>query len=895
MNQKLKPTLVLIDGSSYLFRAYHALPSLTTASGQPTGAIYGVLNMLKRLVMDYDPDYMAVVFDPKGGSFRNKLYKEYKANRAEMPDELQVQIAPLHQAIKAMGFPLIIIDNMEADDVIGTLVKQAEMADLKTVVSTGDKDMAQLVTGQTILINTMNNTTMDIAGVKEKFDVTPEQIIDYLTLIGDTSDNVPGVPKVGPKTAAKWLGQYETLDNIIAHADEIKGKVGENLRAFLPQIPLTRELVTIKCDVELPQKPTDLQRQAPDNSALLQLFSELEFRNWLKELQEKDDAPAKSKKYETILTDKDFERWLKKLSATNIFAFDTETTSLNSMQAQLVGISFSVTPGEAAYVPLAHSGLEVVKQLDRDRVLDQLKPLLNDPSKTIVGQNLKYDIKVLKHYGVEITAAMYDTLLESYVLNSSGTRHDMDTLAMTYLGLETIKFTDIAGKGAKQLTFDQIAIDVASEYAAEDADITLQLHQTFMQELEQLPSVKTVLDDIEEPLMPILANMEYTGVLIDAKMLHQQSVDLEKRIQALRGEIFSIADEEFNIDSPKQLQQILYEKLNLPILKKTTTGQPSTAEGVMQELARDYPLPKLILEYRSLAKLKSTYTDKLPLQVNPTTGRIHTSYSQTTTSTGRLSSKDPNLQNIPVRHEEGRKIRQAFIPEKGCVMLSADYSQIELRIMAHLSKDPGLLKAFEQGHDVHSSTAAEVFGVTLEEVTPELRRRAKAINFGLMYGMSAFGLAQQLGIARDEAEAHMQVYFERYPSVKEYMHQARELAEKQGYVETLFGRRVYVPEIRSKNIHRKRGAERAAVNAPLQGTAADIIKFAMINVAHWLHESKSEVCMLMQVHDELIFEIPRDVLDTTKENIIHHMEHAAKLSVPLIVDVGVGANWDEAH
>lgn len=895
MSQKQQPTLVLVDGSSYLFRAYHALPPLTTASGQPTGAIYGVLNMLKRLVTDYDPDYMAVVFDPKGGSFRNQLYKAYKANRDEMPDELQVQIAPLHQAIKAMGFPLIIVDNMEADDVIGTLVKQAENAHLKTVVSTGDKDMAQLVTDQTILINTMNNKIMDIAGVKEKFDVMPAQIIDYLTLIGDTSDNIPGVPKVGPKTAAKWLSQYETLDNIIAHADEIKGKVGENLREFLPQLPLTRELVTIKCDVEMPQQPTDLKRQAPDHTALIKLFSELEFRNWLKELQENGAAPALTKKYDTILTDTDFKHWLKKLSTASVIAFDTETTSLDSMQAQLVGVSFCVAVGDAAYVPLAHTGLGAGPQLDRDSVLAQLKPLLNDPEKTIVGQNLKYDIKVLKHYGVEITAPMYDTLLESYVLNSSSARHDMDTLAMKYLGYETIKFTDIAGKGAKQLTFDQVAIDVASEYAAEDADITLQLHHAFMQELARLPSVKTVLDDIEEPLMPILANMEYTGVLIDAKMLHQQSISLEKRIQALRGEIFSIADTEFNIDSPKQLQEVLYEKLHLPILKKTTTGQPSTAEGVMQALAFDYPLPKLILEYRSLTKLKSTYTDKLPLQINPKTGRIHTHYSQTTTSTGRLSSKDPNLQNIPVRNAEGRKIRKAFIPEKGCVMLSADYSQIELRIMAHLSKDPGLLKAFEHGLDVHSSTAAEVFGVTLEEVTPELRRRAKAINFGLMYGMSAFGLAQQLGIERDEAEAHMQVYFERYPSVKAYMHQARELAEKQGYVETLFGRRVHVPEIRSKNIHRKRGAERAAVNAPLQGTAADIIKFAMINVEGWLRKSKSKARMLMQVHDELIFEIPEAVLEATKEQIVYHMEHAAELSVPLIVDVGVGVNWDEAH
>jgi DNA polymerase-1 len=889
-------TLVLVDGSSYLFRAYHALPPLITASGQPTGAIYGVINMLKRLLTDYQPDHVAVIFDPKGGSFRNQLYKEYKANRDAMPDELASQIQPLHKAIRAMGFPLVIVDNMEADDVIGTLVHEAEKENIHTIVSTGDKDMAQLVTDKTTLINTMSNKTMDIAGVKEKFGVKPNQIIDYLTLIGDTSDNIPGVPKVGPKTAAKWLGQYETLDTIIEHADEIKGKVGEYFREFIPQIPLTRELVTIKLDVEMAEKPQDLIMNAPDDELLSQLFAELEFRNWLKEIKENGDTKvAKEVIYDTILDKESFNKWLNKLKEAKAFAFDTETTSIDSMNAELVGLSFSAKPHEAAYVPLTHDYMDAPQQLDRDWVLEQLKPLLQDKSKTIIGQNLKYDIKVLKHYGLEITAPTYDTLLESYVLNNVTTRHDMDTLALKFLDHKTIKFEDVAGKGAKQLTFNQVDIETAGPYAAEDADITLQLHHVFQEELKNIPSLKKVLDDIEEPLMPILADMEYRGVLIDANMLHTQSHELETRITQLQKEIYDLAGDEFNIDSPKQLQQILFEVLKLPILKKTPKGQPSTAENVMQELALDYPIPKLILEYRSLAKLKSTYTDKLPQQIDPKTGRVHTHYNQTVTSTGRLSSKNPNLQNIPVRHEEGRRIRQAFIAPPEHVLVSADYSQIELRIMAHLSKDPGLVNAFENGLDVHKSTAAEVFGVSLDEVTPELRRRAKAINFGLMYGMSSFGLAQQLGIDRKEAEEHMQVYFERYPNVQDYMHQARELAEKNGYVETLFGRRVYVPEIHSSNIHRKKGAERAAVNAPLQGTAADIIKFAMLNVQDWLNKGETKVNMIMQVHDELIFEVPKIELDDAKENIKSHMENATQLSVPLIVDVGVGESWDQAH
>lgn len=891
-------TLVLVDGSSYLFRAYHALPPLMTAAGQPTGAIYGVLSMLKRLVQDYHPDYIAVVFDAKGGSFRNQLYDAYKAHRIAMPDELQVQIKPLHEAISALGFPLLVIDHVEADDVIGTLAKQAEQLNLHTIISTGDKDMAQLVTDRTTLINTMNNVALDPVGVFEKFGVTPDQMIDYLTLVGDTSDNVPGVPKVGPKTAAKWLAHYKTLDNLIAHADEITGKVGDYLREFIPKIPLTRELVTVKLDVDLPLKPTDLIRQASDHKTLIPLFNELEFRQWSADMQgegvEKNPVPLKQIQYDVVLDETVFDLWLTKLKTAPVIAFDTETTSRDSMIAELVGVSFSVVAHEAAYVPLCHDSLDAPKQLDRDWVLSQLKPLLNDSHKTIIGQNLKYDMKVLKRYGVEITAPTYDTLLESYVLNSAGP-HNMDTLAKTYLHHDTITFESIAGKGQKQLTFNQIDVDTAGKYAAEDADVTLQLHQVFIEKLNALPALKKVLDDIEEPLLLILAEMEYTGVLIDAKLLYEQSKSLEKRIGLLQDDVVALAGEPFNLDSPKQLQEILYEKLKLPILKKTPTGQPSTAEPVMQELALNYPLPKLILEYRSLAKLKSTYTDSLPRQIDPKTGRVHTHYNQAGTLTGRLSSKDPNLQNIPVRHEEGRKIRKAFIAPAGSVILSADYSQIELRIMAHLSKDPGLVTAFEQGLDVHRSTAAEVFGVSLEAVTPELRRRAKAINFGLMYGMSAFGLSQQLGIDTKEAQEHMKVYFERYPSVQNYMQQARQLAQEHGYVETLFGRRVWVPDINSKQVQLRHAAERAAVNAPLQGTAADIIKLAMIQVAKWIKESRLPVTLVMQVHDELLFEVDSNVLDEARLMIVRHMEHAAKLSVPLVVDVGVGKDWDEAH
>lgn len=894
--------LVLVDGSSYLFRAYFAMPPLTNAQGEPTGAIYGVLNMIRKLIKDYDPEHLAIIFDPKGKTFRNELYSEYKANRAEMPDELRVQIAPLHEAIRALGLPLIIVDGVEADDVIGTLAVQAQKEGLNTLISTGDKDMAQLVNDHVTLVNTMNDKMLDHDGVQEKFGVTPEQIIDYLALMGDTSDNIPGVPKVGPKTAAKWIAQYGSLDEIVAHADEIKGKVGENLRASLDQLSLSRELVTIKCDVDLSVAPQELTPQAPDKTKLHELYQHFEFKRWLQELQQQDDEdeacesiePAATE-YAAILDEKTFDAWIDRLQRAKQFAFDTETTSLNAMEAELVGVSFSDTMGQAAYVPLAHDYMGAPKQLSRDAVVEKLKSLLNDSSNTIIGQNLKYDLKVLRHYGITVDTQFQDTMLQSYVLNSTGSRHDMDTLAMQYLNHTTIKFEDVAGKGAKQIPFNQVALEEATPYAAEDADITLQLDKQLRAEVESEPNTKKVYYDIELPLMPILMDMEYRGVLIDVAMLQQQSEEIAKRLTELQKDTFDIAGEEFNLDSPKQLQAILYEKLKLPVLKKTPKGAPSTAENVLQDLALDYPLPKLILEYRSLSKLKSTYTDKLPQQVNSKSGRVHTHYKQTVTSTGRLSSKEPNLQNIPVRTERGRKIRQAFIAPKNYKIVAADYSQIELRIMAHLSKDPGLLKAFEHGLDVHRATASEVFGVKHDEVTPDQRRSAKAINFGLMYGMSAFGLAQQLGIERNAAQEYIDVYFHRYPKVHEYMEQARKTAAKQGYVETLFGRRLYIAEIKSSNAQRRMAAERAAINAPLQGSAADIIKYAMIAVTQWLRDTKADVHMIMQVHDELVFEVAESQLESAIKEIHRCMESAADLAVPLIVDVGVGDNWDEAH
>ena len=897
-----KAPLILVDGSSYLYRAFHALPPLTNSKGQPTGAIKGVLNMLIRLRKDYDSEHIAVIFDAKGKTFRDELYSEYKANRPPMPDDLRSQIEPLHNAIRAMGLPLLIVDGVEADDVIGTLCKQATEQGMDTVVSTGDKDMAQLVNEHVTLINTMNDSKMDRDGVIEKFGIPPEAIIDYLSLVGDSVDNIPGVPKCGPKTAVKWLTEYETLENLMENADKIKGKVGDNLRASLEQLPLSKTLATIKLDVELEQEPHSLKAGLPDNQALLDLYTELEFKSWIAELSgEVDDSgePLADNKVEThyqcIADEETFNQWLKLLQTSEAFAFDTETTSLNYMQAELVGVSFSVEAGKAAYVPVAHDYPGAPDQLDRQWVLDQLKPVLEAETPKKIGQNLKYDKSVLARYGVELKGIGYDTMLESYVTDSTATRHDMDSLALKYLGHKNISFEEIAGKGAKQLTFNQIELEKASDYAAEDADITLRLHQTLFPKLEQESSLLSVFNDIEMPLVSILSKIERTGALVDADMLRLHSQQLAKRMLELETEAHELAGQAFNLGSPKQLGEILFEKLGLPVIQKTPKGAPSTAEPVLQELALDYPLPKVLMEYRGLSKLKSTYTDKLPELIDSHTGRIHTSYHQAVAATGRLSSSDPNLQNIPIRNEEGRRIRQAFIPRSGCKLLAADYSQIELRIMAHLSNDESLLTAFNQGLDIHKATAAEVEGVDIEEVTGEQRRNAKAVNFGLIYGMSAFGLAKQLGIGRNEAQEYINLYFERYPGVQKYMDGIREQAKTNGYVETLFGRRLYLPEINSRNVPRRQGAERTAINAPMQGSAADIIKKAMINVDQWITSEKLETRIIMQVHDELVFEVPDQELDLITNSVTNLMQNAAELKVPLLVDIGVGDNWDQAH
>ena len=911
---KKKAPFVLVDGSSYLFRAYHAMPELTNSKGQQTGAIYGVVNMMRRLIKDYGPEHIAVVFDAKGKTFRNDMYKEYKANRPPMPEDLASQIQPIHDIIEAMGLPLICVKGVEADDVIGTLAAQATEMGIDTVVSTGDKDMAQLVNKHVTLVNTMTDTTMNVKGVQEKFGVKPERIVDYLTLIGDTVDNVPGVPKVGPKTAVKWLTEYKTLDKIMAKADEIKGKVGENLRDTLEQLPLSRELVTIKCDVELDESPTTLKAKPADTDKLIKLYQEFEFKSWLKEqlgnqnndsnqnddpLDETDPAPSADKgKYTTIFTKKDLDKWIEKLSKAKLFAFDLETTSLDYMQAEIVGLSFSVKEGEAAYVPVAHDSMGDVdagKQLDRNEVLGLLKPLLEDPAQHKVGQNLKYDKNVLANYDIDMQGIVYDTMLESYVLNSTATRHNMDTLALKYLGYNTIHFEDIAGKGVKQLTFNQVEIKVAAEYAAEDADVTLRLHNELWPRLKKIPSLEKVFHDIEMPLLPILSKIECQGVLIDTKLLNTQSTQLARRCDELEKEAYTVAGEEFNLGSPKQIQKIFFEKLGLPIIAKTPKGAPSTAENVLQELAHDYELPKLILEHRSLSKLKSTYTDKLPDQIEAKTGRVHTSYHQAVAATGRLSSSDPNLQNIPIRTEEGRRIRKAFIAAPGHKLIAADYSQIELRIMAHLSGDKGLLKAFTEGEDVHRATAAEVFGVAPDQVSSDQRRSAKAINFGLIYGMSAFGLAKQLDVERGEAQSYIDLYFSRYPGVKDYMEQTRLVAKEQGYVETVFGRRLYIPDINASNGQRRQYAERTAINAPMQGTAADIIKLAMINIDKVIPEQGFAMPMIMQVHDELVFEVDEKKTKQAEKIIREQMVAAAELKVPLVVDVGCGDNWDEAH
>ena len=918
-----KSPLILVDGSSYLFRAYHVpyLQALSTADGQPTGAITGVLNMLRSLKKDYPNGNIIAIFDAKGKTFRNDMYPEYKANRPPMPDDLRSQIAPLHEIISAMGLPLIVTPGVEADDVIGTLAKQADELGIETVISTGDKDMAQLVTEHVRLINTMTDVEMDVAGVSEKFGVRPDQIIDYLALMGDKVDNIPGVVKCGPKTAVKWLTEHGTLDEVIANADKVKGKIGENLRDALEQLPLSYQLATIKCDVELEQTAAELGPKAPDIAALSELYQKFELKRLLADLS-KGDSPASTtsakdtvsknstteqatdikavaveeSQYDIILDKTLFAQWLNNLQESDAFAFDTETTSVNYMKAELVGLSFAIEVGKAAYVPLTHDYEDAPEQLDKDWVLAQLKPLLESTSIKKIGQNLKYDANVLSHYDIALQGIEFDTMIESYCYNSVATRHNMDALALKYLDYKTVHFEDIAGKGAKQLTFNQIDIEKAGHYAAEDADITLRLHHAIFPALEQTASMLSVFNDIEMPLLPVLARMEQTGVLIDSDILAEQSLSIGQRLAELEIEAHNLAGKSFNLSSPKQLQQILFEELKIPVIKKTPKGAPSTAEEVLQELALDYPLPKIILENRGLSKLKSTYTDKLPLMVSEKTNRLHTSYHQAVTATGRLSSTDPNLQNIPIRSEQGRKIRQAFIAPKDHKIVAIDYSQIELRIMAHLSDDKGLVTAFSEGKDIHRATAAEIFAVELDEVTTDQRRSAKAINFGLIYGMSAFGLAKQLHIGRQQAQEYQDKYFQRYPGVLTYMEDTRQQASEQGYVETLFGRRLYLPDINAKNGMRKKAAERAAINAPMQGTAADIIKKAMLAVDQWLLEQNDDrIKMTMQVHDELIFEIHQDIVEETTQTLVTLMNDAVELSVPLIAEAGSGDNWDEAH
>jgi DNA polymerase-1 len=891
-----RSTLYLVDGSSYLYRAFHALPNLTNSRGEPTGAVLGVANMLKRLLNESDPEYIAVVFDAKGPTFRHEMYPDYKATRPPMPDDLRRQVAAILEFVRLLGLPLLQVEGVEADDVIGTLAHAAEESGMDCLISTGDKDMAQLVSDRTTLVNTMTNAATDAAGVVEKFGVTAAQFIDFLALTGDKSDNIPGVEKCGPKTASKWLDSYGSLDEIMARADEVGGKIGENLRAALDILPLSRELATIKSDLELDKGPLQLKREEVDEQALRDVLKRYEFNSWLQELGADDTGrEAVVTEYQTVTDEQTLQTWITKLEDAEVFAFDTETTSLDSMQAELVGLSFSVKAGEAAYVPVGHEYAGAPVQLDRDRVLQLVKPLLEDPEAAKVGQHIKYDMNVLSQYGVAVRGVAFDTMLESYVFNSTGSRHDMDSLALKYLGRQTTHYEDIAGKGAKQILFSEVRIEDASHYAAEDADITLQLHQHLWPRLQKDPALAGVLCDIEIPLIPVLARMEQRGVLIDGELLTEQSHEMAKQIQQLEADAHEAAEQPFNLGSPKQLQQILFEKQGLPVIRKTPKGQPSTAEDVLQELAQEYELPSLILEYRSLSKLRSTYTDRLPEQINPRTGRVHTSYHQAVAATGRLSSSDPNLQNIPIRTPQGRRIRQAFVAPEGCLIMACDYSQIELRIMAHLSGDQGLLKAFRDDVDVHRATAGEVFGVAYGDVDADHRRAAKAINFGLMYGMSAFGLARQLNIGRAEAQAYMDTYFMRYPDVQQFMEDTRRKARDQGYVETLFGRRLYLPDINASNMQRRQGAERAAINAPMQGTAADIIKRAMITVDDWLQSEMPEAHLVMQVHDELVFEVLETDLDRLKEAVVSRMAAAAELDVPLVVDTGSGPDWDTAH
>lgn len=887
--------LILVDGSSYLFRAFHALPPLSTSDGRPTGAVRGVVAMLRKLLGEYPDSPVAVVFDASGPTFRDELYAEYKANRPPMPDDLRAQFEPLRAVVRAMGLPLLLVEGVEADDVIGTLARRAE-PERPVVVSTSDKDLAQLVTDRVTLVNTMTDSTLDPEGVREKFGVGPERIVDLLALTGDPVDNVPGIPKVGPKTAAKWLNEFGDLDTLVARADEVKGKVGDNLRAHLDQLPLARELVTIRCDVELEETPESLFPAPQDDEALLELFRSLEFKSWIAEVSSRGEVETPpAPEYELVTDEGRLAAWVERLRDADCFAFDTETTSLNYMQAELVGVSFAVAPGEAAYVPFGHRYVGAPEQLPRETVLEALRPLLEDPERCKLGQNLKYDANVLGRAGVELAGVRFDTMLESYVLDSVGTRHNLDDLALRFLGRETIHFEEVAGKGKGQLTFDEVPLEQAGPYAAEDADVALQLHGRLWPRLEAEPALRSVFEEIEMPLVPVLSRMERAGALVDTRRLAQQSAELAERMKELVAEAHEEAGCEFNLGSTKQLQEVLYDRLGLPVIRKTPKGAPSTAEPVLSELALDYALPRVIMEYRALSKLKSTYTDTLPKVVDPVTGRVHTSYHQAVTATGRLSSSEPNLQNIPVRTAEGRRIRQAFVAPEGRVLLAADYSQIELRIMAHLSGDDGLRRAFEEGLDVHRATAAEVFGTGLEAVTDEQRRSAKAINFGLIYGMSAFGLARQLGIERGDAQTYIDRYFERYPGVHEYMERTRASAAERGYVETLFGRRLYLPEIRVQNQQRRQAAERTAINAPMQGTAADIIKRAMIEVDAWLRAEAPPALMIMQVHDELVFEVDADAADGLAEAVRERMERAAELSVPLLVEVGRGLNWDEAH
>ncbi|HHB93494.1 MAG TPA: DNA polymerase I [Thioploca sp.] len=887
--------LILIDGSNYLHRAFHATPNLKNSAGFPTGAIFGITNMLKNILQKYQPEYIALVFDAKGKTFRNDLYPAYKANRPPMDDDLAAQIPFVLEIVTALGFPVVQIEGVEADDVIGTLAKQAEENGKPSLIFTGDKDFAQLVNDSITIIDSMKNTKFDVQEIETKFGIPPNLIIDYLTLIGDNVDNVPGVNKVGPKTAVKWLTTYGNLENIINNANKITGKVGENLRTAIPNLSLTRQLLTIKTDVTLAN--LELKLNPPDLNKLHELYSKLGFKKWLAELPKIENISVNKTpvpKYETILLQSQLELWLQRLTKAELFAFDTETTSLNYLQARIVGISFAVQAGEAAYIPLTHDYLGVPKQLSLDKVLQALQPLLENPQQLKVGQNIKYDTHVLANHGINLQGIASDTMLESYVLDSTS-QHNMDALAEKHLNLATIKFAEVAGKGKKQLTFNQVNIEHAAPYAAEDADITLQLHQKLYPQLTAITKLNYVLHNIELPLVSILTKMERNGIQIDANLLHKHSAELTNRLQHLEQQVYTIAGEEFNLNSPKQLQVILFDKLQLPILKRTPKKDPSTAVDVLEELALDYPLPKLILEYRSLSKLKSTYTDSLAKQINPTTGRVHTSYQQAVTSTGRLSSTKPNLQNIPIRHAEGRRIRQAFIAPTGYKLLAADYSQIELRIMAHLSKDDSLLKAFSSNEDIHRATASQVFDVPIDKVTTEQRRNAKAVNFGLIYGMQAFGLAKQLSIKRSEAKAYIDAYFARYPEVENYMNETKELARQQGYVETIFGRRLYIPEIKSRNHPRRQAAERTAINAPMQGTAADLIKLAMITVDKRIQTNNLDIKLLMQVHDELVFEIAENDMELAQKLIIEAMTQVTKLRVPLLVKIGIGDNWDQAH